>query len=94
MSEAAKQAIEELVEVIEGNDLAKAFLKGYKSGIETAGQKRKVSVAGEYREMGAMEDGAGGRGEKPNERGGRAGKAGMDPTGLHRVVAARHSDHG
>lgn len=41
MSEAAKQAIEELVEVIEGNDLAKAFLKGYKSGIETAGQKNR-----------------------------------------------------
>ena len=26
---------------IEGNDLAKAFLKGYKSGIETAGQKNR-----------------------------------------------------
>lgn len=36
MSEAAKKAIEELVEVIEGNDLAKAFLEGYKSGIKVA----------------------------------------------------------
>lgn len=36
MSEAAKKAIEELVEVIEGNDLAKAFLEGYKSGIKSA----------------------------------------------------------
>ena len=39
MSETAKQALEELVTVVADNDLAKAFLKGYKSGIETAGMK-------------------------------------------------------
>ena len=37
MSEEAKKAIEELVKVTENNDLAKAFLRGFKSGMETAG---------------------------------------------------------
>lgn len=37
MSEEAKKAIEELVKVTEKNDLAKAFLRGFKSGMETAG---------------------------------------------------------
>lgn len=41
MSETAKQALEELAVVIAGNDLAKAFLKGYKSGIETAAQREE-----------------------------------------------------
>ena len=36
MSEEAKKAIEELVKATEGNDLAKAFLRGYKSGLDTA----------------------------------------------------------
>ena len=36
MSEDAKKAIEELVKAAEGNDLAKAFLRGYKSGLDTA----------------------------------------------------------
>ena len=36
MSEETKKAIEELVKATEGNDLAKAFLSGYKSGLETA----------------------------------------------------------
>lgn len=36
MSEETKKAIEELVKATEGNDLAKAFLSGYKSGIQTA----------------------------------------------------------
>lgn len=36
MSEEAKKAIEELVKATEGNDLAKAFLNGYKSGLDTA----------------------------------------------------------
>lgn len=35
MSEEAKKAIEELVKATENNELAKAFLRGYKSGIET-----------------------------------------------------------
>ena len=35
MSEEAKKAIEELVKATEGNDLAKAFLRGYKSGLDT-----------------------------------------------------------
>lgn len=36
MSEETKKAIEELVKATEGNDLAKAFLQGYKSGLDTA----------------------------------------------------------
>lgn len=36
MSEETKKAIEELVKATEGNDLAKAFLRGYKSGLDTA----------------------------------------------------------
>lgn len=36
MSEEAKKAIEELVKATEKNDLAKAFLRGYKSGLDTA----------------------------------------------------------
>ena len=36
MSEEAKKAIEELVKATEGNDLAKAFLRGYKSGLDPA----------------------------------------------------------
>lgn len=36
MSEEAKKALEELVKVTEGNELAKAFLEGYKSGIKSA----------------------------------------------------------
>ena len=36
MSEETKKAIEELVKATEGNDLAKAFLRGYESGLETA----------------------------------------------------------
>lgn len=36
MSEEAKKALEELVKVTEGNELAKAFLEGYKSGIKVA----------------------------------------------------------
>ena len=38
MSEETKNAIEELVKATEGNDLAKAFLRGYKSGLDTARQ--------------------------------------------------------
>ena len=41
MSETAKQALEELVAMVADNDLAKAFLKGYKSGIETAEREAK-----------------------------------------------------
>lgn len=36
MSEEIKQVIEQLVKVTENNDLAKAFLNGYKSGLDTA----------------------------------------------------------
>ncbi|MDO5545168.1 MAG: hypothetical protein Q4F81_05015 [Eubacteriales bacterium] len=36
MSEETKKAIEELVRITENNDLAKAFLRGYKSGLDTA----------------------------------------------------------
>ena len=36
MSEETKKAIEELVKATEGNDLANAFLRGYKSGLDTA----------------------------------------------------------
>lgn len=35
MSDETKKAIEELVKATEGNDLAKAFLRGYKSGLDT-----------------------------------------------------------
>ena len=40
MSEEAKKALDELVKMTEDNDLAKAFLRGYKSGLETAGAKQ------------------------------------------------------
>lgn len=33
MSEEAKKAIEELVKATEGNDVAKAFLNGFKNGL-------------------------------------------------------------
>lgn len=36
MSEEIKHVIEELVKVTENNDLAKAFLNGYKIGLDTA----------------------------------------------------------
>lgn len=36
MSEETKKAIEELVKATERSDLAKAFLRGYKSGLDTA----------------------------------------------------------
>ena len=41
MSEETKKAIEELVKATEGNDLAKAFLRGYKSGLDTAKDEEK-----------------------------------------------------
>lgn len=36
MSEETKKVIEELVRITEKNDIAKAFLNGYKSGLDTA----------------------------------------------------------
>lgn len=36
MSEETKKVIEELVKATENNDVAKAFLNGYKSGLDTA----------------------------------------------------------
>ena len=51
MSEETKKAIEELVKATEGNDLAKAFLRGYKSGLDTAkaddGEKETAENPGE-----------------------------------------------
>lgn len=39
MSEETKKVIEELVKATENNDVAKAFLNGYKSGLDTAAVK-------------------------------------------------------
>ena len=36
MSEETKKAIEELVKATDGNEIAKAFLSGYKSGLDTS----------------------------------------------------------
>lgn len=36
MSEETKKVIEELVKATENNDVAKAFLNGYKSGLDTS----------------------------------------------------------
>lgn len=36
MSEEAKKALEDLVKATEGNDVAKAFLSGYKNGLDNA----------------------------------------------------------
>ena len=36
MSEETKRVIEELVKATENNDVAKAFLNGYKSGLDTS----------------------------------------------------------
>lgn len=48
MSEETKKAIEELVKATEGNDLAKAFLRGYKSGLDTAkGEEKQPSFSTE-----------------------------------------------
>lgn len=48
MSEETKKAIEELVKATENNDLAKAFLNGYKSGLVTANaNQRKEETADE-----------------------------------------------
>ena len=40
MSEETKKAIEELVRITEKNDIAKAFLNGYKNGIQTANAEK------------------------------------------------------
>lgn len=36
MSEEAKKAVEELVKATEGNDVAKAFLNGFKHGLDVS----------------------------------------------------------
>lgn len=41
MSEETKKVIEELVKATENNDLAKAFLNGYKSGLVTANTNQR-----------------------------------------------------
>ena len=46
MSEETKTIIEELVKATEGNDIAKAFLRGYKSGLDSVNTGRDDAADG------------------------------------------------